>query len=443
MKKKRNYKEEIRVLFILIIVAFTIKTSVAEIYVVPTPSMENTIMVGDMLFGNKFVYGMKTPTWIGIPYTRIGFDIPWFRLPAFKKVEVGDVVIFEYPRDPFQKYVKRCVGVAGDFIKMEEGHIYIDTNARNVLNGYQLIPHQSSMITLENIDEYISQDDSYRKIPFAENGNFSKVFVSPKEPQPSNYPIYADFRKEGEPFTDSNEDGLYTEGETFEDLNNNGEYDFGNNQNNISSFQVPYKGMKIDLKDVEDWESMITLLALDGANVQIKINTGNNDVFTFTNIDPEEISRTRGFLKYKIQSWFSNPKQIQLKQGRDQIKFVEESFKEYVKEKKITPWKWRRDFGFNQMLLTLYANNDIIMENLLINGKSVSEIDLYTLEHDYYFMVGDNRDNSYDSRFWGFVPDYHVLGTPVFSVFNLNFAKNIELVKPWTYINIFKLGMVD
>ena len=50
MKKKRNYKEEIRVLVVLIIVAFTVKTSVAEIYVVPTGSMENTIMIGDMLF---------------------------------------------------------------------------------------------------------------------------------------------------------------------------------------------------------------------------------------------------------------------------------------------------------------------------------------------------------------------------------------------------------
>ena len=410
MKKKRNYKEEIRVLFILIIVAFTIKTSVAEIYVVPTPSMENTIMVGDMLFGNKFVYGMKTPTWIGVPYTRMGFDIPWFRLPAFKEVEAGDVVIFEYPRDPFQKYVKRCVGVAGDMVKMLDGHVYIENS----------------------------------KMSFPQDGNFSKVFVSPKESQPSNYPIYADFRKDGELFTDSDGDGLYTDGEAYEDLNANGKYDFGNNQNNISSFQVPYKGMEINLKDVKDWESMITLLVLDEADVQIKINIGNNnELFTFTNVDPEEISRTRGFLKYKIQSWFSNPKQVQLKQGRDQIKFVEESFKKYVEEKKITPWKWRRDFGFNQMLAMLYADNNIIMENILINGKSISELGTYTLQHDYFFMVGDNRDNSYDSRFWGFVPDYHVLGTPVFSVINLNFAKNIELLKPWTYINIFKLGMID
>ena len=64
------------------------------------------------------------------------------------------------------------------------------------------------------------------------------------------------------------------------------------------------------------------------------------------------------------------------------------------------------------------------MENLQVNLNS------YDLQHDYYFMVGDNRDNSYDSRFWGFVPDYHVLGTPIFSMINLNFSKNIELIKP-------------
>ena len=56
--------------------------------------MENTILIGDMLIGNKFIYGMRTPNWIGIPYTRLGFYIPSFRLPKFKEVKEGDVVIF-------------------------------------------------------------------------------------------------------------------------------------------------------------------------------------------------------------------------------------------------------------------------------------------------------------------------------------------------------------
>ena len=318
MKKKRNYKEEIRVLLILIIVAFTIKTSVAEIYVVPTPSMEDTIMVGDMLFGNKFIYGMKTPTWIGIPYTRTGFDIPWYRLPAFKKVEILDVVIFEYPRDPFQKYVKRCMGTAGDSVRIDQGNIYVNGD----------------------------------KMPFSETGNASKILIDSSAPQTFGNPLYAEFRE------------------------------VGNNQNNISTFQVPYKGMEINFNNVVSWEAMITLLVLDEADVEIKIQRENeNEIFKFTSIDPEQISRTRGFLKYKIQSWFSNPKKVRNKQEKDAKEYVYESYEEYVDEKKLNPWYWQRYHpGFNEVLSQLYAaDNSIIMDNIFVNGKPASELKSYEL----------------------------------------------------------------
>ena len=78
--------KEIKGLIVLIIAAFTIKTCLVEVYVVPTGSMEKTILIGDMLVGNKWIFGMKTPTWIGVPYTRYGFDIPWFRFPGFRNV---------------------------------------------------------------------------------------------------------------------------------------------------------------------------------------------------------------------------------------------------------------------------------------------------------------------------------------------------------------------
>ena len=124
----KKFLEELRVLIILVIIAFTIKSTLVEIYVVPTGSMEDTILTGDMLIGNKFIYGMRTPIWVGIPYTRTGFHIPWFRLPAFKEVESGDVTIFEFPRDPFQKYVKRCIGVGGDSISINIGNIIINSD---------------------------------------------------------------------------------------------------------------------------------------------------------------------------------------------------------------------------------------------------------------------------------------------------------------------------
>ena len=68
--KIRKWLKDSQVLVILIIVALTIKSSLIEIYVVPTGSMEDEILVGDLMIGNKFTYGMRTPNWIGIPYTR-------------------------------------------------------------------------------------------------------------------------------------------------------------------------------------------------------------------------------------------------------------------------------------------------------------------------------------------------------------------------------------
>jgi len=81
---KNKIISETRSLFIIVIIAFTLKVTLVEAYIVPTGSMEKTIMVGDFLIGNRFVYGMRTPDWIGIPYTDIGFSIPYYRFPEFK-----------------------------------------------------------------------------------------------------------------------------------------------------------------------------------------------------------------------------------------------------------------------------------------------------------------------------------------------------------------------
>ena len=80
MKESKIYKE-FRSLTILVIIAFLLKATLVEAYIVPTGSMENTIMTGDFLIGSRFVYGMRTPDWVGIPYTDIGliFHISYFR----------------------------------------------------------------------------------------------------------------------------------------------------------------------------------------------------------------------------------------------------------------------------------------------------------------------------------------------------------------------------
>ena len=73
---KKKIISETKAIIIIIIVALSVKVTILEAYIVPTGSMENTIMTGDFLIGSRFVYGMRTPDWLGIPYTDIGFFIP-------------------------------------------------------------------------------------------------------------------------------------------------------------------------------------------------------------------------------------------------------------------------------------------------------------------------------------------------------------------------------
>ncbi len=100
---------------IALIMALMIKTSVVEAYKIPSSSMEETLLVGDFLLANKFVFGMRLP----IPLIDI-------KLPALADPVPGDIVIFKYPKDPSQNYIKRCIAVEGQKIKIVDKQVYVD-----------------------------------------------------------------------------------------------------------------------------------------------------------------------------------------------------------------------------------------------------------------------------------------------------------------------------
>lgn len=104
----------------LAVMVFLIRATVVEAYRIPSSSMEDTLLIGDFLMVNKFIYGIRTPDWIGVPFTEIGFDIPHTRLPALRQPQRGDVIVFKYPRDPSQNYIKRCVGLPGDTLEVRD-----------------------------------------------------------------------------------------------------------------------------------------------------------------------------------------------------------------------------------------------------------------------------------------------------------------------------------
>jgi signal peptidase I len=295
--------EEIRSLFILVVIVLTLKVTIFELYIVPTGSMENTIMTGDFLAGNRFVYGMRTPEWIGIPYTDLGIYVPSLKLPSFKEPKKGDIIIFKFPRDIKQKYVKRCVAEPGDVLEIIDKTLFI--------NGQpQVLPENGKFIMSTLSKSFLQQD----------------IFLG----------------------------------------------DLGN-KDHFKAFRMPQKGDSIKISP-KNAKLLLHLMLLDGHSLEL-IN--GNKKYTFTMTSPDELYRRKGELSV---------------------------FKPYFPEGNLlVPW-----------------SDNIPKGTLLIDGKSIDGMNFYAVENDYYWAMGDNRDDSLDSRYWGFVPRSHIIGEALFSYFSLN-----------------------
>jgi signal peptidase I len=134
LKKIKTPKEKTREFFESLlfagIAAFFIITFIVQNTRIPTGSMEDTILVGDFVLVNKFIFGSQSPKYI--PFTQI--EIPHFRLPALREPHRKDIVVFEFPgmRDQIYaddrgvNYVKRCIGLPGDTIQVIDKVVYVN-----------------------------------------------------------------------------------------------------------------------------------------------------------------------------------------------------------------------------------------------------------------------------------------------------------------------------
>lgn len=130
MKSERKRKSVIRewteFIVTLVLMVFFIRVTTVEAFRIPTGSMEDTLLVGDFLLVNKFIYGIRTPDWIGVPFTDIGFKIPSCKLPGPRDVKQGDIIVFKYPRDPDLNYIKRCIAGPGQTLQIIDREVYVD-----------------------------------------------------------------------------------------------------------------------------------------------------------------------------------------------------------------------------------------------------------------------------------------------------------------------------
>ncbi|MFQ5637874.1 MAG: signal peptidase I [bacterium] len=132
--KKTSTREYTEAIIVALLAALFLRAFVVQAFRIPTGSMKDTLLVGDFLLVNKFIYGVRTPDGVPYPTLKAGFpflDIAYapiqhWRLPQFKQPKNGDVVVFKYPQDETLDYIKRCIAVAGQTLEVRNGEVFVD-----------------------------------------------------------------------------------------------------------------------------------------------------------------------------------------------------------------------------------------------------------------------------------------------------------------------------
>jgi signal peptidase I len=124
-------RENIEAIVIAIVLALFIRTFIVQAFKIPSGSMQPTLLIGDHILVNKFLYG------VGIPFTDI-------KLLDIKKPARGDVIVFIYPEDESKDYIKRVIGLPGDTIQIIDKQIFINNSPYHDSVGVYVDP-----ITLE------------------------------------------------------------------------------------------------------------------------------------------------------------------------------------------------------------------------------------------------------------------------------------------------------
>ncbi|MFA0960783.1 signal peptidase I [Roseivirga sp. BDSF3-8] len=327
-KKKSQTREWADAILFAVIAATIIRWLFLEAFTIPTPSMENSLLVGDFLFVSKIHYGPRTPkTPLQVPLTHqtVWFtdipsyvdwlQLPQYRLPGFSEITRNDVIVFNYPKemehpvDLKTNYIKRAIGMPGDVLEIKDGQVYIDGKAAENPEGMQFM--------------YIIVPKSGR-LP---DQVWDRVEVNPEDVMTVQAGYLAAMKPE-------NAEAL-------------------RNYSNVSSVErYPFKEGEL-AGDIfpnpsryawnPDWYGPLAIPAM-GETMEV-----NDEMLA------------------QFGSTIANY------EGHDDVRISENKL--YINGEEITEYKWRQN---------------------------------------YYFMMGDNRHNSEDSRFWGFVPEDHIVGKAAF-----------------------------
>ena len=375
----RNYKkgpirEWVDAAVFAIVAATLIRTFVFEAYTIPTPSMEKTLLVNDFLFVSKFAYGPRIPNtplalpfmhhtiigtntksyveWIEIPYTR------WFAKPVQRR----DVVVFNFPVN--------------------------DTLINDYQFGSQITYYQ--VVQQRMMEERITEDQAKQRVkdqwgdmiitrPVDKRENFIKrcVAIAGDTLQIINKIVHIDGVPQPLP---PDHEFSYLVSTTSplnpDQLNGIGIQDNIDDRNKNQVDLVGNNAYVISMSDVE--KASLKMLPMVKSIEPNPLNSGDKGAYLYP------YDATNGWSVDNYGPVWVPKKGVKIE---------------------LTPENVRR----YKRCITAYERHDFQEKNgqYFIDGQPATS---YTFGMNYYFMMGDNRHNSLDSRFWGFVPEDHVVG---------------------------------
>lgn len=117
-KQKSSLRENVEAILVAIVLAMFIRTFVVQAFKIPSGSMKDTLLIGDHILVNKFIYGVKLPL---VQKTLIPIKDP----------RRGDIVVFKFPEDPDKDFIKRVIGIGGDTVEIRNKKVYVNGELLN------------------------------------------------------------------------------------------------------------------------------------------------------------------------------------------------------------------------------------------------------------------------------------------------------------------------
>ena len=359
---KSPSREWVEAIFFAVFAAAFIRMFLIEAYTIPTPSMEGSLKVGDFLFVSKAHYGIRTPqTVLMLPLLHnqlpiVGGEtylskpsLPYYRLPGLTSVKRYDPVVFNYPEgDSVYVFPERTWSI-NDF-------------RRNAIS-----PERMAQIKMGKAGLHarpVDKRDHYIKRCIGLPGDSLKivnrqVFINGK---PARNPSHLQYR-----------------------------YLLRSPTGSINLDKLAEFGVNVDDSNPE-----LGVFVLDSAQVQ--------------NIREMDPSITINLIEHNEPSnGYLFPHDDERFPGWTMDNFGPV----YIPAKGATVKINSENIALYQRIIDIYEENDLEIKDgkIFINGQ---QTDSYTFKMDYYWMMGDNRHNSEDSRVWGFVPHDHIVGKPLF-----------------------------